>query len=169
MDEASPTTAELDYESAAEDHKTELRLWLRLLTCTSMIENEVRTRLREAFETTLPRFDVMAALDRAPDGLMMGELSRRLMVSAGNVTGIIERLAAEGLVTREPLPTDRRTAVVRLTPKGRAAFREMAQAHEQWIGDFFAGLSREEVAALMGLLGKTKASVRKSIGRSRGS
>ncbi len=160
-----PDVAPRDYETEAERHEPELRLWLRLLTCTSLIEGEVRARLRERFEVTLPRFDLMAALDKAPDGLTMGELSRRLMVSNGNVTGVTDRLVAEGLVTREPSPTDRRTAVVRMTAEGRRAFAEMARIHEGWIADFFAGLTAPEIARLMDLLGKTKRSVRSSIGK----
>jgi DNA-binding MarR family transcriptional regulator len=149
-----------DYETAAERHEPELRLWLRLLTCTSLIECEIRTRLRERFEVTLPRFDLMAALAKAPEGLTMGELSRRLMVSNGNVTGVADRLVAEGLITREPSPNDRRTTIVRLTPDGRLAFDEMAHAHEGWIADFFSGLDPDEIATLMDLLGKAKRSVR---------
>jgi DNA-binding MarR family transcriptional regulator len=165
MDEAA---VPLDYETAAHGtHEPELRLWLRLLTCTLMIENEVRSRLREAFDVTLPRFDLMAQLDKAPDGLTMGELSRRLMVSNGNVTGITDRLVSEGLVAREPSPTDRRTAFVRLTPEGRRAFRAMAHRHEAWIADFFDGMTADEIRELMRLLGKAKQSVRESMGRKR--
>jgi DNA-binding MarR family transcriptional regulator len=162
--EAPPMTAKPlvdDYETAADRHGPELRLWLRLLTCTTMIEGEVRARLRETFDVTLPRFDLMAALDRAPEGLTMGELSRRLMVSNGNVTGVTDRLVAEGLVSRHVDPCDRRSAVVRLTPSGRIAFRTMASAHQDWIADLFAGLSRDEVAQLMDLLAKTKSSLRR--------
>ena len=163
MAEGGMTT---DYETAAERHEPELRLWLRLLTCTSMIEAEIRGRLRDRFAVTLPRFDLMAALDKAPEGLTMGELSRRLMVSNGNVTGVTDRLVAEGLVSREPAPNDRRAAVVRLTPEGRRAFAEMARVHEDWIADFFSGLDAQEVARLMDLLGRAKRSVRASIARS---
>lgn len=148
-----------DYETATERCKAELRLWLRLLSCTNLIENAVRTRLRETFDMTLPQFDLMAALERAPDGLTMGELSRRLMVSSGNVTGITERLVAEGLVAREPSPTDRRAFVVKLTPAGRRAFLAMAMVHEGWIADFFDDLPGEDVEALMALLGRVKQAV----------
>lgn len=165
MDEAS---IPLDYETAAHGtHEPELRLWLRLLTCTLMIENEVRSRLRGAFDVTLPRFDLMAQLDKAPDGLTMGELSRRLMVSNGNVTGITDRLVNERLVAREPSPTDRRTAFVRLTPEGHKAFQAMAHRHEAWIADFFDGMTADEIRELMRLLGKAKQSVRESMGRER--
>ncbi|HET8727527.1 MAG TPA: MarR family transcriptional regulator [Alphaproteobacteria bacterium] len=164
MDEV-PVLGVVDYETASEVSKPELRLWLRLLTCTAMMENEVRARLRREFEVTLPRFDLMAALDKAPDGLTMGELSRRLMVSNGNVTGVTERLVTEGLVTRLPSPTDRRTQYVKLTDAGRRTFRAMAKAHERWIAGMFDGLARDEMAELMALLGKAKHSVRASIDR----
>jgi DNA-binding MarR family transcriptional regulator len=149
-----------DRESAlARDDKLELRLWLRLLTCTSLIERRVRARLREAFGTTLPRFDLLAQLDRAPDGLSMGGLSSRLMVSNGNVTGLADALAREGLVAREPDPADRRSSRVRLTPAGKRAFDAMTPAHEEWIDRMMAGLDRAEMAQLLALLGKLKRSV----------
>ncbi|HEY0833164.1 MAG TPA: MarR family transcriptional regulator [Azospirillum sp.] len=164
MDDLAPPPA-TDYETDAERFKPELRLWLRLLTCSNLIENEVRARLRETLEVTLPQFDLMAALERAPAGLTMGELSKRLMVSNGNVTGITERLMADGLVAREPSPTDRRATLVRLTPAGRRAFLAMATVHEGWIGDLLSGLSHEEAGLLMDLLGKVKRSAQRSIGR----
>jgi DNA-binding MarR family transcriptional regulator len=147
------------------DHKDELRLWLRLLTCTTLIEGEIRRRLRERFDVTLPRFDLMAQLDRAEEGMTLGELSRRMMVTNGNVTGLAERLVAEGLLTRRQSANDRRAHMVRLTEKGRRQFRKMAQEHESWIADLFAGLSPREVEALLALLGKAKASTRASIAR----
>lgn len=140
------------------DHRAELRLWLRLLTCTNLIEGEIRSQLRAAFDVTLPRFDLMAQLDKAPQGMTLGELSRRMMVSAGNVTGLVERLVQDGLVERRPAPADRRSALVLLTPAGRRSFEEMAHAHGDWIGDIFAGLEPEDIEALMRLLAKTKAS-----------
>ena len=139
--------------------KEVLRLWLRALTLTNTVEQRVRTRLREEFGVTLPRFDVMAALYEAPDGLSMGEISRRLMVSNGNVTGIVERLRREGLVRRRTRPEDRRSQLVRLTDAGRAAFEAMADAHEGWISSMLAGLSEEEVEQLNRLLSKAKRSV----------
>lgn len=157
MDQTMPPVT--DYETAAERCKAELRLWLRLLSCTNLIENAVRGRLRETFDVTLPQFDLMAALEREPDGLTMGELSRRLMVSSGNVTGVTERLVAEGLVVREPSPSDRRAFLVKLTPAGRRAFLAMAMVHEGWIADFFDDLPGEDVEALMALLGKVKQAV----------
>lgn len=147
----------MDIEARArEDHHDALRLWLRLLTCTQLIEQQVRSRLREQFETTLPRFDLMAQLERAPDGLKMNELSRRMMVTGGNVTGITDQLEAEGMVQRLPLEGDRRALLIRLTPIGRKAFAEMARVHEGWIVESLACLSEREVATLHQLLGKVK-------------
>lgn len=139
-----------------------LRLWLRALTLNNMVEGRVRTRLREKFGVTLPRFDVMAALYNAPEGLAMGEVSRRLMVSNGNVTGIVERLEREGLVRRWTRPEDRRSQLVCLTDEGRDAFEAMAGAHEGWISSMLSGLSEEEVEQLHHLLGKAKRSVLES-------
>ncbi|MEP6558116.1 MAG: MarR family transcriptional regulator [Burkholderiales bacterium] len=148
----------MDLEARAHaEHADSLRLWLRLLTCTQLIERDVRSRLRTGFDTTLPRFDLMAQLERAPQGLRMSELSKRLMVSGGNVTGITDQLVDEALVERVDEPGDRRVYRVRLTAKGRVLFAEMAHAHERWIVDAFAGLNEREVATLHRLLGKVKA------------
>lgn len=142
-----------------EPDQAELRLWLRLLTCTSLIEREVRQRMRREFAMTLPRFDVLAQLDRSPDGLSMGALSDRLMVSAGNITGLIDRLATEGLVERESRPGDRRTVQVRLTGKGKRAFDAMTPTHHAWIADLLAGLDRRDRQALYDLLGRLKSTL----------
>lgn len=143
-----------------------LRLWLRALTFTNMVEQRVRTRLRVEFDVTLPRFDVMAALYDAPEeGLSMGEVSRRLKVSNGNVTGIVERLKIEGLIQRRTKPDDRRSQLVRLTDPGRTTFEEMAEAHEGWVASMLSGLSEEEVEQLKYLLGKGKRSVSTSDGK----
>jgi DNA-binding MarR family transcriptional regulator len=147
----------MDMEARAHsEHPEALRLWLRLLTCTQIVEKRVRTRLRERFDTTLPRFDLMAQLERAPEGLKMNELSRRMMVTGGNVTGITDQLAAEGLVDRVDVQGDRRAYRVRLTARGRKLFNEMARQHESWIVDAFAALSDKEIAVLHKLLGKVK-------------
>ena len=147
----------MDMEARAHsEHPEALRLWLRLLTCTQIVEKRVRSRLRERFDTTLPRFDLMAQLERSPDGLKMNELSRRMMVTGGNVTGITDQLAAEGLVDRVDVEGDRRAYRVRLTAKGRKLFNEMARQHESWIVDAFAGLSDKDIAVLHKLLGKVK-------------
>ena len=141
------------------DHRLELRLWLRLLATSNLIEAEVRQRLRERFGTTLPRFDLLAQLERVEDGLLLGELSRRMMVSNGNVTGLVERLAQSGLIERSVPEDDRRAVRVRLTEEGRRAFAEMAAAHAEWIAELFAGLSENEQEALWSRLGKLKTSV----------
>lgn len=152
--------AETALANAPPGHKDELRLWLRLLTCTTLIEGEIRARLRRDFDTTLPRFDLMAALDRAKDGMTLGEISRRMMVSNGNVTGLAARLEAEGLVERRAQPGDRRVQRLRLTPKGRRDFARQSAAHESWIAELLDGLAGEERAALFRLLGQAKLSVR---------
>ena len=147
----------MDMEARAHsEHPEALRLWLRLLTCTQLVEKQVRTRLRERFDTTLPRFDLMAQLERAPVGLKMNELSRRLMVTGGNVTGITDQLVAEGLVERIDVVGDRRAYRVRLTARGRRQFQEMARQHEEWVVEAFAGLTDKEIASLHKLLGKVK-------------
>lgn len=149
-----PPSADSETRARA-DHPDELRLWLRLYACTSAIESRVRQRLQARFATTLPRFDLLAQLDRHPGGITMGELSRRLMVTGGNVTGIADGLEAEGLIVRSRDPQDRRAWRVRLTPAGRRAFQRMAAAHERWIVEMFAGLGgsqREHLAGLLGLL-----------------
>lgn len=147
----------MDMEARAHsEHPEALRLWLRLLTCTQIVEKQVRSQLRERFDTTLPRFDLMAQLERAPEGLKMSELSRRMMVTGGNVTGITDQLVAEGLVDRVDVEGDRRAYRVRLTAKGRKLFHEMAHQHERWIIEAFAALSDKEVATLHKLLGKVK-------------
>jgi DNA-binding MarR family transcriptional regulator len=152
----------LDSETKAvetpEDHAEELRLWLRLLTCTTLIEGEVRGRLRQRFDVTLPRFDLMAQLDKAPDGMTLSDVSKRMMVSNGNVTGLVDRRTSE---------TDRRVQDIRLTKLGRAEFRRMAAEHETWIADLFADLTPKDVRELMRLLAKTKASAQKSAARRR--
>jgi DNA-binding MarR family transcriptional regulator len=158
-----PLDAETKVSERPADHEAELRLWLRLLTCTTLIEVEIRSRLRDAFDVTLPRFDLMAQLDRAPNGMTLGELSQRMMVSNGNVTGLVERLVSLNLVERRPAPNDRRAMIVTLTPDGRRTFRTLARTHENWIADIFAGLAPLEIETLMKLLAKTKVSARTAI------
>ncbi len=134
-----PLDAETKVSERPGDHKTELRLWLRLLTCTTLIENEVRRRLRDNFDITLPRFDLLAQLDRAPNGMTLGELSQRMMVSNGNITGLVDRLVEQGLIRRRPLPNDRRVQIVSLTPEGQREFRAMARVNADWVGEIFDG------------------------------
>jgi DNA-binding MarR family transcriptional regulator len=156
----------LDSETKAvelpHEHGDELRLWLRLLTCTTLIEGEVRSRLRERFDVTLPRFDLMAQLDKVPEGMTLSDVSKRMMVSNGNVTGLVERLVESGHLDRRTSDTDRRVQVIRLTKAGRVEFRKMAAEHETWIADIFSDLAPKDVRELMRLLAKTKASAQKS-------
>jgi DNA-binding MarR family transcriptional regulator len=156
----------LDSETKAielpDDHGDELRLWLRLLTCTTLIEGEVRSRLRDRFSVTLPRFDLMAQLDRVPEGMTLSDVSRRMMVSNGNVTGLVERLVVSGHLDRRTSDQDRRVQVIRLTKAGRAEFRKMAAEHQGWIAGIFSDLTEKDVRELMRLLAKTKASAQKS-------
>jgi DNA-binding MarR family transcriptional regulator len=139
----------------ADDHRA-LRIWLRLLTCTQLIERRVRSRLREQFATTLPRFDLMAQLERHAEGLKMNELSRLLMVTGGNVTAIVDQLEKEGLVERLDEPADRRAFRIHLTRAGEKSFGEMARAHEDWVVELLAGMSRREQEELLKLLAKVK-------------
>jgi DNA-binding MarR family transcriptional regulator len=142
-----------------DDHHLSLRLWLRLLTCTNQIENRIRQSLQARFDTTLPRFDLMAQLERTPDGLKMSELSQRMMVTGGNVTGITDGLEKEGLVVREVDTADRRVFRVKLTVEGKRQFRRMAGEHEQWIIDLFGPLGMKQKKQLTELLGELKAHV----------
>lgn len=137
-------------------HPQELRLWLRLLTLTQLIERDLRTHLREQFDTTLARFDLMAQLERVPEGLRMSDLSRRMMVTGGNVTSLTDQLVAEKLVERVAVPEDRRARRVRLTPEGRKHFSAMAIMHEDWIVESFGILDPSEMNTLHDILGKVK-------------
>ena len=155
----NPTRAFAEKLGGAPHSKTSLRLWLRLLSCSMIIERRIRTKLEEEFETTLPRFDVMAALEREPDGLTMSQLSTALLVSNGNVTGIVNRLIDELLVVRTLESDDRRIATVRLTKKGRDAFQKMARGHEAWVDKLFAGLTEAQMEQLMKLLAVVRQSI----------
>lgn len=148
-------TPDLETLTGPEDHD-DLRLWLRLLTCCNLIEGDIRGRLRTEYETTLPRFDLMAQLQRAPEGMKMSELSRHMMVTNGNITGITDQLEKEGLVQRNMVLTDRRSSLIKLTPKGKRAFKRMADSHEQWIQDLFSGLSEKSRKNLFEALGELK-------------
>jgi DNA-binding MarR family transcriptional regulator len=137
----------LDTRMTDETHES-LRLWLRLLTCSHLIENQVRKALGKRFKTTLPRFDLMAQLERVPEGLQMGELSRRMLVTGGNVTGIVDQLERAGLIVRTEDPADRRVYLVKLTKEGRRLFGQMAIEHESWIVNLFSGIPKREQRAL---------------------
>jgi len=151
----------MDAETRAgrEDHGA-IRLWLRMLATNRLLETRTRRLLQERYATTLPRFDLMAQLERAPRGLKMGELSKRMMVTGGNVTGITDLLEDEGLVERVADPADRRAWLVRLTPAGRRAFAAMAEEHERWIIESFAELSGREMSTMAALLARLKTHVR---------
>lgn len=137
-------------------NKQDLRLWLRMLACTDLIETQVRERLRREFATTLPRFDFLSALYGAEDSLSMSEISHRLMVSNGNLTALAGRLEKEGLIQRVPWQQDRRTLHVSLTATGRGEFERMAAAHEHWIARMLGSLSDDEVDDLWRVLGTLK-------------
>jgi DNA-binding MarR family transcriptional regulator len=163
LEQAAALDAESKIAEAPGDHKAELRLWLRLLATNTLIETEIRRRLRERFDVTLPRFDLMAQLERKPHGMTLGELSQRMMVTNGNVTGLVDRLLAEELISRKQHKSDRRSHIVSLTDKGRRQFARMAKEHEDWIAGMFGDLSQNEFATLTKLLGKLKTSVRTAV------
>ena len=125
--------------------KSRLRLWLKLLKGSNLIADKLRRQMRAELSTTLPRFDVMSALSRAPDGLKMSEISKRLRVSNGNITGIVDTLVAEGFVERVAVPGDRRASLVLLTPAGRAVFAEHARHHEAWLNEILGGLDHDDI------------------------
>ena len=145
----------LEGRAASDDHAA-VKLWLRLLACSTQIEREIRTRLRQRFATTLPRFDYLAQLERHPHGLRMNALSRYLMVTGGNVTGLTDQLVAEGFVERLADAEDRRSLIVRLTEAGRARFLEMAAEHELWLVEWFDGFDPNVKANLYAALGELR-------------
>ncbi|MYN04985.1 MarR family transcriptional regulator [Pseudoduganella sp. DS3] len=148
---------QLDLESRlTNDHHQSLKLWLRMLSCTTKIEAEIRSRLRTEFGITLPRFDLMAQLERHPEGLRMGELSKRMMVTGGNITGITDQLEQEKLVVRVPDPKDGRAFSVKLTAAGRKAFSEMAEVHERWVAELLQDITQEDKGQLIDLLSQMK-------------
>ncbi|MDF1601047.1 MarR family transcriptional regulator [Mesorhizobium sp. YIM 152430] len=145
-------SAPLDTIERPNAAKERLRLWIRLLRASRLIESELRERLKRDFDSTLPRFDVLAALYRQPDGMLMSDLSRFLLVSNGNVTGIVERLVKDGLVSRAAREGDRRTSIVKLTAAGERRFTEMAAAHEAWIEEFLGDVSLGDAERLSATL-----------------
>lgn len=150
----------LDYEAAAaQDDKIDLRVWLRLLSCANLIEAEIRRRLRREFDVTLPWFDAMAQLYREPEGLTMSELSRRLMVTNGNVTSLLDRMVGEGHATRRAEPRDQRVQRARLTRKGRAAFERMYPAHRRWISELMGTAKQRDLGDLHQSLGRLKSAL----------
>ncbi|MDH7640007.1 MarR family winged helix-turn-helix transcriptional regulator [Sphingomonas oryzagri] len=139
--------------------RTDVRVWLRLLSCSTIIEKRLRRRFVAQYDTTLPRFDVMATLERHPHGVTMGELSRTLLVSNGNVTALVRQLESDGFAVSRPAPEDKRSSIVALTDRGRAHFAELADAHHAWIKRMFAGMPRDDKTALYRLLATLKASI----------
>ena len=155
------STQTIDTETRAEsDDHGAIRLWLRMLATNRLVETRTRRLLQERFATTLPRFDLMAQLERFPRGLRMNELSKRMMVTGGNITGITDLLEQEGLVERVADRADRRAWLVRLTRAGRKSFAAMAQEHERWVIEAFAELSVREMQSMAILLGRLKSHVR---------
>ncbi|MFV0280295.1 MAG: MarR family winged helix-turn-helix transcriptional regulator [Rhodoblastus sp.] len=163
--QAGAALAEPDLEAAARGGKAELRLWLRLLSTSNLIGGRIRRHLRTKFDITLPSFDLMAQLDREPRGLRLSELSRRMMVTNGNLTGIVERLAQEGLVLRENDPADRRAFIVRLSRTGKTKFAAYAKENERLVLSLFDGVAPETVQALMDNLAELKASAGRGGGK----
>lgn len=149
----------IEKHEGALDDRASVRIWLRLLSCTLTIEKLVQRRLGAEFASTLPRFDVLAALDRSAGGMTMSELSRALLVANGNVTAIIQSLRRDEMVVTTQHPTDKRSSVVSLSDVGRAHFNDMAAAHHGWIDDLFASLTPGEGDALYAALGHLKSSL----------
>lgn len=149
-----------------ETHSKEaLRLWLRLLSCESVMEHHVRSRLREEFGITLPQFDVLAKLDYVGKALTMSELSNQLMVSNGNITGVVDRLVRDNYVIRQPSPDDRRVQLISLSKEGAEKFAQMAREHETWVEDAFAELDIEELRQTSNLLNKASDKLKTRYGR----
>ena len=153
---ARPDDLEIIAYGARDGQKLQLRLWLRMLSITKMISQEIRRRLRVEFQATLPQFDVLAQLYREPDGLRLGELSRRTMVTSGNVTGLADRLEADGMLIREDLDGDRRVTVAKLTKRGRESFAVMAKAHEGWLRELMGDVDNATMALLLDELARVK-------------
>lgn len=163
--DTSEPTADLEIlaRNAGTGEKIQLRLWLRLLSITKMIAQEIRRRLRAEFDATLPQFDLLAQLYREPEGLRLGELSRRTMVTNGNITGLVDRLEADGLVRRKALDGDRRVTVAKLTRRGRERFSEMARAHEAWLRELMADVDDDTLATALMQLAAVKASANRRL------
>jgi DNA-binding MarR family transcriptional regulator len=161
MADADVGTVDLEIivQGTQDGKKQELRLWLRMLSTTKLLSQEVRRRLRNEFGATLPQFDLLAQLYRERDGLRLGELSKRTMVTNGNVTGLVERLESDGLVLRVTPDGDRRVTVAKLTSKGEELFSAMAAAHEGWVRDMMADVDPSIISELWADIGKVKNSV----------
>ena len=159
MADSDTIDMEIIVQDTQEGKKPELRLWLRMLSTTKLISQEIRRRLRTEFGATLPQFDLLAQLDREKDGLRLGELSKRTMVTNGNVTGLVERLEGDGLIIRETPDGDRRVTVAKLTKKGEDYFTAMAKAHEGWLRDMMADVEPAAIRVLLDDMSLVKMSV----------
>lgn len=164
--EPSPSSAESKHEEET-DYRAQTRLWLRLLACTNLIGSELRRQFREEFDFTMPRFEVLAQLDREPGGLVLGELPKRLMVSAGNLTPIVDRLVDDGYITRTPSNLDRRVQIVCLTVEGRKVFRRMAKKHGLWLASLLGEFPSDRVDGLIAQLDELKSAVKSTTQRTR--
>lgn len=159
----SPPASSKNAADAEAAYRAHTRLWLRLLACTSLIEGELRRRFREEYDFTMPRFDVLAQLDREPSGLVLGELPKRLMVSAGNLTPIVDRLVEDGYITRTPSNLDRRIQIICMTVEGRKTFRRMAKSHGAWLAELLAEFPENRLDGLVGALDDVKGAVRNAL------
>ncbi len=164
-DAAEVIDAESVLAGRQNSHKSELRLWLRLLSATTLISAEIRRNLRQSFNITLPQFDLLAQLERQPNGLRLGELSQRMMVTNGNITGLVDKLVEQGFVVREPSSDDRRVMNVRMTKAGASMFGVMAKANEQWMKALFSEIPGDTRTGLMLELDIVKRSVRRNSSR----
>lgn len=144
-----------------ETRKTRLRLWLNILRTARSVENELREEMRISYDQTLPRFEILAVLERSESGLKMSALSDQLLVSNGNVTGIVQRLVQDGLVERRPVPGDKRSTLVRLTHKGEAVFAEIADRHEGWINELLGSVQPDAAHALIDSLATVRRQIKK--------
>ncbi|WP_119302789.1 MarR family winged helix-turn-helix transcriptional regulator [Dongia deserti] len=153
---AKPAIGKAKSRAGTPDGHADLRLWLRLLFCASHIESVVQSRIMNEFDISLARFDLMSQLERVGGGLTMSEVSRRMMVSNGATTSLVDKLVEDGLVQREAHPEDRRTTLLHLTEQGRARFLAMAREHEQWIIKLLAGLDASAKQSLLSGLGALK-------------
>lgn len=163
MDKGKPKRSwvmDTNLNEEKEQSRDELRLWIRMLSTTKLVSQEIRRRLRAEFGATLPQFDLLAQLYREPDGLRLGELSRRTMVTNGNITSLVERLETDGFIIRESLEEDRRVTVARLTKVGRNLFTHMAKAHEGWICELMADVTSDDIHSLLSRTEALRQSVR---------
>lgn len=161
--ESPPVDLEMIVSGASDGQKPQLRLWLRMLSITKIISQEIRRRLRLEFHATLPQFDLLAQLYRERDGLRLGELSRRTMVTNGNITGLADRLETDGLIARENLDGDRRVTVAKLTKQGRETFAAMAKAHEGWLRELMSDIDDDALAEVLRQLATVKRSASRGL------